>query len=488
MLLQQWGPARGHYPEPAKSIVVCPTRDQPRVKAIMADLPVQCRDGNRHVGGFLGHTSSRSEWMNPQIVTWTRAVQSLAKIARRHPQTAFAGLAFSLQSEWQHLQRVTSGAKDAFAPIEQAIEKEFLPALFDLPEEEITPLRALLSLSVRRAGLGLRSPVETADRCFSTSKACTTKLVNSLLTGEPLDVHQHLREAGEKRRAAAKERAEMEDEVLEAILLASNHSQRRRLERVKKAGSWLSTTPHRLNGTVLSAEEFRDSLRLRCGFQPQNLPTSCDGCGAAFNVEHALSCKKGGLVWLRHNEAAGEWHQLCAAAFSPSAVSDEPLIHTGQHTGQDGNTTQEDLPHETRGDVAVRGFWKRGTAAIFDVRVADTDAPTHRNQDPQKVLAGHEKRKKKYLEPCLARRRQFTPLIFSVDGLPGEEAKAAMQRIASRLSEKWKRPHSHLCGCVRSRLAHSLVRVTSLCLRGARDPTARNPAPHWESGHGLALC
>ena len=491
MLLQQWGPRMGHCPEPAKSIVVCPIQDQDRVRAIMADLPVKYREGHRCVGGFLGCHTQRSEWLDPQILKWRRAVQQLARIARRYPQTAHAGLTMSLQSEWQCLQRVTSGVRDAHAPIEAAIVEEFLPALFDLPKEEVEHLRPLLSLSVRCAGLGIRSPTETAEGCYATSKACTRKLVDSLLEGTDLDVLGYLREAGLERRAAVKERQEQENDALQALLLTYSPAQQRRLQRVAKAASWLSTAPNRLNGAELSAEEFRDSLRIRYGFEPPNLPSRCDGCNSKFSVEHALSCKKGGLVLLRHNEVAGEWHQLCAAAFSPSAVSDEPFICSGQHNGQEAAAAPanpEVLPPEARGDVAVRGFWKRGTAAIFDMRVVDTDAATHRSQDPAKVLAGHEKRKKnRYLEPCLARRRQFTPLVFSVDGLPGEEAKAAMQRVASRLAAKWKRPHSQLCGYVRSRVAHSLVRATSLCLRGARDPTARNPAPHWESGHGLAL-
>ena len=63
---------------------------------------------------------------------------------------------------------------------------------------------------------------------------------------------------------------------------------------------------------------------------------------------------------------------------------------------------------------------------IFNIRITDTDAPMYRNRDPIKVLAAHEKEKKdKYLEDCLARRRHFTPLVFSIDGLRGVEATAA---------------------------------------------------------------
>jgi hypothetical protein len=87
----------------------------------------------------------------------------------------------------------------------------------------------------------------------------------------------------------------------------------------------------------------------------------------------------------------------------------------------------------------------------------------------------------------LARRRHFTPLVFSVDGMMGVEAKAASKRLAARLSFKWKRQYSEVCGFARSRLALALVRSTSLCLRGARDPTARATPATWDSGTGLSL-
>jgi hypothetical protein len=245
--------------------------------------------------------------------------------------------------------------------------------------------------------------------------------------------------------------------------------------------------PNTLNGTELSADEFRDNLRLRFGLTPLSLPDKCDGCDANFNTAHAMSCKTGGLVLLRHNNVAAEWHSLCASTLTPSAVSDEPLILTGQdNTGTHGHGTAP--PPDLRGDVAVHGFWKRGTTTIFDIRITDTDAWSNRGMDPAKILRRHEKEKRdKYLDLCLARRRHFTPLVFSVDGMRGGEAQAASKRLASRLSTKWNRTYSEVCGFVRSRLSVALARSTSLCLRGSRDPSSRKPSYQWESGTGLGL-
>ena len=98
--------------------------------------------------------------------------------------------------------------------------------------------------------------------------------------------------------------------------------------------------------------------------------------------------------------------------------------------------------------------------------------------EPQKAIARQETAKKdKYVPPCLKRRRHFTPLVFSVDGLRGVEATAACNRVASCLAKKWQRPYSELCGYVRSRISLALARTTSLCLCGPRDHSNRTPRP-----------
>ena len=125
---------------------------------------------------------------------------------------------------------------------------------------------------------------------------------------------------------------------------------------------------------------------------------------------------------------------------------------------------------------------------VFDVRVTDTDAPSVRTQDPVKILRRHENEKKRtYNAACEARRKHFTPLVFSVDGMQGAEAQAASQRLASMLAKKWSRTYSEVCGYVRSRLSVALARSASRCLRADRRPLIRHPVSPWASGSGLAL-
>ena len=244
--------------------------------------------------------------------------------------------------------------------------------------------------------------------------------------------------------------------------------------------------PLAVHGTTLEAEEFRDSLRLRYGIKPAGLPARCDGCGERFDVAHAMSCKRGGQVLARHDALKHEWRTLCGHALGRANVFDEPTLKTCQDVRAAGARAGQEPDKDLRGDVAAHGFWKAGCCAVFDVRVTDTDAPSQRGMEPEACLAHHEKAKKRtYLQHCLDRKRSFTPLVFSVDGLFSSECLAAVRRLAFLLAEKWSRKYSAVCGYVRARLQLALVRASGRCLRTERAPIWRTHQPRWENGDGL---
>ena len=65
---------------------------------------------------------------------------------------------------------------------------------------------------------------------------------------------------------------------------------------------------------AMLADEFRDAMAIRYYFGMKSIPSTCDGCGEYFDLNHALKCKKGGLVTARHNEARDLNCDLCTLA------------------------------------------------------------------------------------------------------------------------------------------------------------------------------
>ena len=59
---------------------------------------------------------------------------------------------------------------------------------------------------------------------------------------------------------------------------------------------------------------------------------------------------------------------------------------------------------------------------------------------PEKALAKVEKEKNYlYLQDCMERRGNFTPMVYSEDGIPVVEALAAQKILSTLLSYKLKR-------------------------------------------------
>lgn len=480
--LKAAGPWFGYFPEPEKSFHICPAEEEEAARNAFEamGLSVRFSRGQRYVGGFVGARERLREWLGPMVREWVAAIHTLAAVAKRYPQTAYVGLVASLQGEWQYVSRVIPHISNDLQPIEDAIRTVFIPALFGGKPVRVTDeFRQLLGNSVKKAGLGIRNAVASADRLFEASEAATALLVDSLLNGTDLGIESHRQCV---RSAAAKMRKERLEEESCFLLERTKRSkaERAKLESAAESGAWLTAMPRRINGTEMSMDEFRDALRLRYDLTPLSLEPVCDGCGEKFTVQHAMSCKKGGLVSRRHEAGKQEWIALSQLAFGRSRVVDEPYIFHGRDvpcpagataaaisSGKNGRQAESD----SRGDISVDGFWKSSATCVFDVRITDVKAPSYRGASPLSVLKRHEREKKKmYLEPCLERRRHFTPLVYSAEGMPGRETRAAEKRLASALADKLDRSYSEMVGWVRQRMAMAVVRQVTVLLRGSRAP------------------
>ena len=119
-------------------------------------------------------------------------------------------------------------------------------------------------------------------------------------------------------------------------------------------------------------------------------------------------------------------------------------------------------------DLSIRGVWQPQTVALFDVRVTDTDTPSHSQRVVTAVLSSaEEEKKKKYSEAAALCRASFTPLVVSVDRVLGREANFFVKQLAQKLAHKWDKSNSEVLEWMRAQLSFAILRATNLCLRGS---------------------
>ena len=211
-----------------------------------------------------------------------------------------------------------------------------------------------------------------------------------------LDFRQHNSRSEENVIIKAKseiklKRNEIHKSTLEKIRSNMSDQEKRINEANQESRSynWLTSLPIKENNYNLNKDQFWDALRIRFNWNIPRLPSEC-ACGSKFNLTHALSCKKGGFVSIRHNEVRDITTQLLKEVCS-DGKKEPPLIGL---TGELMSEQTAVLSKEARLDISARGFWVPGQKVFCDVRVFDLDAQRYRNTDLKRCFKKKRKRKK----------------------------------------------------------------------------------------------
>ena len=262
--------------------------------------------------------------------------------------------------------------------------------------------------------------------------------------------------------------------LVDKLKAAAPRDERKWYERNDKNGSWLTVRPDVLGETLLSWQEFVDNARICLNLKVLDLPQHCDGCGSGFSVKHALSCNKGGLVSIRHDNVRDEAGVLAELVLPKSRVLYKPFIFHGASTRVGGGrqlwrSASAMLVTAQGGTSWSTRCGKRGGSCILDVRVTDTDAKSYRGSTSAKMLekaAREKKAKHKKSLPRAAALFHGACLLSRWDGRQG--CQSLQKRIANLLAEKWNREYSSIAVRVKTWMALAVVCSNTLLLRGSR--------------------
>ena len=87
---------------------------------------------------------------------------------------------------------------------------------------------------------------------------------------------------------------------------------------------------------ISTNNNFWECVSLRYGWRLTNIPSTCS-CGSKMDIQHAMSCKKGGFITIRHNDLRDLTANLLTEVCK--GVNTEPTIYKRQYTGVNIQTT-----------------------------------------------------------------------------------------------------------------------------------------------------
>jgi hypothetical protein len=456
--INQHGPPLGYHPEASKSWLVVKPEFQSKAQEIFEGTGVKITtEGRKYLGSPIGTKEFCESFVSGLIAEWTHELEDLSKIASRDPQVCYSAYVFGLSKRWLYIMRTTPNISHLFEPMEKCITESFLTSIF---KQFDTKLRDVVALPAKFGGLSIFDPTRIADNEYEYSTIATEPLVKLILEQAPVfelssttDLYGLLKAAkaivssNKTERSKAQQSTIMEDPGIRSIL-------KHQID--KGASLWLTTLPIANLGFVMNKTEFMDALCLRYNLKIHGMPAFC-ACGKANDINHALSCMKGGYTVMRHNNVRDTEAEILRIVCKDVDI-EPPLIPSPE------------LGDKSCLDICARGLWSGLERTLCDVRIFHPGAKSYENKELEPIYKQHEmEKKRKYLSHVINTEKcSFTPLVFSTHGGYGPEADRFHKRVATLLAKKRNILYSEAISYVRRRIRFSILRTTLIALRGYR--------------------
>jgi len=350
----------GYYPEAKKSWLITKAKFESTAKAIFKDSQVNVTtEGKRHLGATIGTDGFKKSYVREKVYELTEQLKTLSKIALIEPQAAYTCFISGFRHKLTYMMRTIPNIADELTLFDSVVDNEFIPAITDgihcSPNE-----RQLLSLPAKMGGLAIPIFSELSDQEFENSTKVTEATSNAILERRHfLEDYNQSHNIKVEIRSEKNQRNETKQKIVfDNLPIIQRRAVEISLE--KGASIWLTTLPLVDEGYAIPKNIFWDLIRLRYGWTLKRLPTKCE-CGENFSIEHALTCKKGGFVSIRHNSLRDITANLLTKTCKDVRV--EPLLTP--LTGEEFNERSANSSDDARLDIKARGFWQAGQLAFL---------------------------------------------------------------------------------------------------------------------------
>ena len=118
--------------------------------------------------------------------------------------------------------------------------------------------------------------------------------------------------------------------------------------------------------------------------------TSQCPCGQNYDLKHAINCKNGGFVIMRHNNVEDFEENLLKTTLNYIEI--ESKLQKIDNKGLSGLTADDARP-----DIRAREVWRQGQNAFFDIPLTNTNALSRKHLRINAILKKTQKIKKESL-------------------------------------------------------------------------------------------
>ena len=175
---------------------------------------------------------------------------------------------------------------------------------------------------------------------------------------------------------------------------------------------------------------------------------------------HAVTCRHGADVVIRHNRLQDEIFDLCRHA------------HLSVRLAKDNGLTR-DLDHTRPADILIAG-WDRGKPVALDITIASPLCPAILGESCQQagaaVLAAETHKLHSNGPKCQELGWSCIPLAVETYGNWGKEAQDTISRLASHLAIHQSSPKSSVVAEIYGRLNMTLVRSIARAILAREHP------------------
>ena len=469
------GPYYGYFPKPSKSWLIVKPNYLEEAQRVFEGrgVNITAHGHERYLGTPIGTEDFIKKTVGDKIKIWIEELRELVNIAKQEPQLAYSAYTFGLCKRWIYLMRTTPNVSNLFIPLENVIRNEFLPVILGQPSSD--QLRDVFKLPTKYGGLGIFDPSQISDSEYEYSRNITAPLINAIrnqivanftISDNDMDLFDSIsKEIKELKKTVRIKKNIAYKSAFEACLmqLPPTHITHVKEAAQKGVSSWLTCLPLEEYGFILNKKEFSDALCLRYNIPMKGLPNVC-GCGKLNNIDHIMTCPKGGYIHLRHNQIR-DLEAKILSEVCHDVITEPTLLPLAGERFQLRSTN--DAP-DARLDISARGIWRPMDKVYFDVRIFHPSAPSNASAgDP---FHKHEmEKKRKYNQRIIdVEKATFVPLVFSTNGAMGNEADRFNKRLATLISIKRSISYSEAITFIRRKLRFSILKTSLIALRGYR--------------------